>query len=320
VYIGIELPWYFNNEFKLKDEAHAIKDSNTVQAKAAFALSASIRWCLTGTPIQNKLDDLYSLIRFIGIEPFDVKATWSHHISKPIKFHNGDPSLGVSRLQTLMKSITLRRTKDQKIDGKSILDIPPKFDNTVVLELDPAERSLYDKMHERAKKVLSGLQSSGTVMKNYVHVLEMILRLRQICAHPQLCNDYDSKFEMIEREISFDDEFDDSESFTKQKSLYLYGLLKDSGDELCSTCQSFAESPIISKCGHLYCSKCGLSIQQNSNPTCVQCYTQLSSEDFIAIEESEDVILNSTNISMKCCTICQLKASFYLGLAPKRKL
>lgn len=146
------------------DEAHAIKDPNTVQAKAAFALSASIRWCLTGTPIQNKLDDLYSLIRFIGIEPFDVKANWSHHISKPIKFNNGDPSLGVSRLQTLMKSITLRRTKDQKIDGQSILDIPPKFDDTVLLELDPSERRLYDKMHERAKKVLSGLQSSGTVV------------------------------------------------------------------------------------------------------------------------------------------------------------
>lgn len=104
------------------------------------------------------------MIRFIGIEPFDVKANWSQHISKPIKFNNGDPSLGVSRLQTLMKSITLRRTKDQKIDGQAILDIPPKFDDTVLLELDPMERSLYDKMHQRAKKVLSGLQSSGTVV------------------------------------------------------------------------------------------------------------------------------------------------------------
>jgi SNF2 family DNA or RNA helicase len=287
-----------------------------VQAKAAFALSASIRWCLTGTPIQNKLDDLFSLIRFIGIEPFDVKATWSQHISKPIKFHNGDPSLGVSRLQTLMKSITLRRTKDQKIDGRAILDIPPKFDDTVILELDPAERSLYDKMHQRAKRVLSGLQSSGTVMKHYVHVLEMILRLRQICAHSKLCNDYDSKFEMIEREISLNDE----SSFTKQKALHLYGLLKDAGDELCSGCQSFAESPIISKCGHLYCSKCGLAIQTDPYPTCIQCSSELSPDDLIAIEGSEDVILSQLTISMKFWTRYRMKACFYLGQARKRKL
>ena len=104
------------------------------------------------------------MIKFIGIEPFDIKVNWSQHISKPIKFSTSEPSLGVSRLQTLMKSITLRRTKDQKIDGQSILDIPPKFDDTVVLELDPSERSLYDKMHQRAKTVLNGLQSSGTVV------------------------------------------------------------------------------------------------------------------------------------------------------------
>ena len=110
------------------------------------------------------MDDLYSLIKFIGIEPFDIKASWLQYISKPIRYGGQDPSLGVSRLQTLMKSITLRRTKDQKIDGQAILDIPPKFDDTVLLELDPSERTLYDKMYTRAKKLLSGLQSSGTTV------------------------------------------------------------------------------------------------------------------------------------------------------------
>ena len=111
-----------------------------------------------------KLDDLYSLIRFIGIEPFNLKHDWAHHISRPIRFSNGDPSVGVSRLQTLMKSITLRRTKDQKIDSQSIMNIPPKFDDTVLLELDSKERALYDKMHSRAKTLLKGLESTGEVV------------------------------------------------------------------------------------------------------------------------------------------------------------
>ena len=52
------------------DEAHNIKERNTNAAKAAFALQAKYRWCLSGTPLQNRVGELYSLVRFLGADPF----------------------------------------------------------------------------------------------------------------------------------------------------------------------------------------------------------------------------------------------------------
>ena len=113
---------------------------------------------------------MYSLIRFIAIEPFSVKSHWSHHISKPIRFnHHSQSSLALSRLQTLMKSITLRRTKDQKIDGHSILNVPPKFEQTVLLDLDHQERELYQKIHSRASNLVKGLERTGTVVRVFLN-------------------------------------------------------------------------------------------------------------------------------------------------------
>ncbi len=83
---------------------------------------ADRRLCLTGTPVQNKLDDVFALIKFLRLDPFDDKNIWTEFIGSPVKF--GQP-LGVARLQTIMKSITLRRTKETKTsDGKKILAPP----------------------------------------------------------------------------------------------------------------------------------------------------------------------------------------------------
>ncbi|KAI9355058.1 SNF2 family N-terminal domain-containing protein [Zopfochytrium polystomum] len=170
------------------DEAHIIKDSGTSQSKAACFLSASSRWCLTGTPIQNRLDDLYSLIKFIRLAPFNSKHSWNQHVSRPIRF-GSDANIGVQRLQTLMKSITLRRTKQQKVDGKPILCLPERRDHVCMVELSPQERAVYTAVHDKALNLFKKMKMSGTLMKNYVHILEMILRLRQICVHPLLFKD-----------------------------------------------------------------------------------------------------------------------------------
>jgi DNA repair protein RAD16 len=62
------------------DEAHNIKERSTNTAKAAFELKSKYKWCLSGTPLQNRVGELYSLVRFLGVDPF------SHYFCKVVFF------------------------------------------------------------------------------------------------------------------------------------------------------------------------------------------------------------------------------------------
>jgi SNF2 family DNA or RNA helicase len=77
---------------------------------AACALTAEFRWCLTGTPYQNTVDDVYSLVRFLQIPPFSERKYWKERITAPAK--GGRMALALTRLRTLLRAIMLRRTKD----------------------------------------------------------------------------------------------------------------------------------------------------------------------------------------------------------------
>ena len=92
------------------DEAHSIKNKATKGAQAACALRARYRWALTGTPVQNNLDELQSLVKFLRIEPFDNVAVWKQKIDLPMK--QGKETLALQRLGALMSLIMLRRTKE----------------------------------------------------------------------------------------------------------------------------------------------------------------------------------------------------------------
>lgn len=145
---------------------------------------ADRRLCLTGTPVQNKLDDIFALIKFLRLDPFDDKATWTEFIGSPVKFGQ---TLGIVRLQTIMKCITLRRTKESKTqDGKRILDLPPRRDELRFLKFDEQEQGIYDQFFNESKAEFAEMSTKNEVMKNYVGILQKILRLRQICDHYEL--------------------------------------------------------------------------------------------------------------------------------------
>ncbi|KAL4070790.1 SNF2 family N-terminal domain-containing protein [Scleroderma citrinum] len=166
------------------DEAHSIKETGTVGSRASCDLMADRRLCLTGTPVQNKLDDVFALIKFLRLEPLDDKNIWTEYIGTPVKYGQ---SLGVVRLQTIMKCITLRRTKESKAsDGKKILSLPPRRDELRYLKFEPHEQVVYDQFFTESKAEFNELSSKNEVMKNYVGILQKILRLRQICDHFEL--------------------------------------------------------------------------------------------------------------------------------------
>ncbi|KAF8932902.1 hypothetical protein CPC16_004898 [Podila verticillata] len=275
------------------DEAHIIKEVSTTQSKAACALTAERRWCLTGTPIQNKLDDLYALVKFLGMQPFHEKAHWSHYISKPIKSAN---PIGITRLQTLMKVITLRRTKTQMVDGKPLLTLPTRTDHMRVLELSLNERQMYQRMESRAKEKVKEIVSENKIMKNYAHILQAILKLRQICAHYALVK-------------NMNDELDMSLEFNLAKAAAILSLLQDSGNDQCNYCfHPWTATPIVTRCEHIFCPECikklspiSFMLIQKANANvsvapelktdfaCPQCATNVRPVDMIQIQEdSED--------------------------------
>lgn len=90
------------------DEAHTIKNHRTLIAKACFSLRAKRRWCLTGTPIQNKVDDLYSYFRFLRYHPYAMCNSFHERIKAPI---TKSPLYGYKKLQAILRGIMLRRTK-----------------------------------------------------------------------------------------------------------------------------------------------------------------------------------------------------------------
>src|SRR5258708_26760993 len=92
------------------DEAHTIKNRNAKATIACCALRSHYRWCLTGTPMQNNLDELQSLIKFLRIKPYDELKNWKDSITGPMK--NGRGGLAMKRLQYFLKAFMKRRTKD----------------------------------------------------------------------------------------------------------------------------------------------------------------------------------------------------------------
>jgi DNA repair protein RAD5 len=124
------------------------------------------------------LDDVFSLLHFLKAEPYSEYPWWSRVILKPIK--NKDEK-GLQRLQMILEAIMLRRTKDQKIDdGKPIVALPPRTITLTAVEFNQEESELYQQLWNSSKNQVAHFIEAGTLMENYAHILELLLRLRQV--------------------------------------------------------------------------------------------------------------------------------------------
>lgn len=178
------------------DEAHSIKNRNAKSTQACCALKSHYRWCLTGTPMQNNLDELQSLIHFLQISPYDTLHMWKEHITGPLK--NGRGNLAMRRLQSVLKAFMKRRTKDiLKQDGaltvggkakegeNASFKIVDRKVETVACDFSNRERLFYNRLADRAQRRLNEMMD-GEGKTDYIGALVLLLRLRQACNHPQL--------------------------------------------------------------------------------------------------------------------------------------
>lgn len=183
------------------DEAHTIKNRNAKATQAACSLDAKYRWCLTGTPMQNNLDELQSLIKFLRIKPFNDLAVWRDQITKPLA--NGRGGLAIQRLQVYLKAFMKRRTKDvlkendKPKPGESTHDedgnekqssngfkIVKREVVRVDVEFMEGEMNFYKRLEQRTENRLEEMMGGSKV--DYAGALTLLLRLRQSCNHPDL--------------------------------------------------------------------------------------------------------------------------------------
>ncbi|KAL9262999.1 DNA repair protein RAD5B-like protein [Drosera capensis] len=131
------------------DEARTIKSWKTQGAQAAFALSSLSRWFLTRTSLQNNLEDLFSLLCFLKVEPCCNWQSWKNDIQKPFEY--GDPR-ALAWVKAILKSLMLRRTKESKDkQGRPIIELPPTNIKTIVCEQPEAEHDFCTALFKRSK-------------------------------------------------------------------------------------------------------------------------------------------------------------------------
>ncbi|KAM9805204.1 transcription termination factor 2 [Neosynchiropus ocellatus] len=198
------------------DEAHNIKNPKVQTSMAVCQLKSDARWAVTGTPIQNNLLDMFSLLKFLKCSPFDEYKLWKAQVD------NGSKR-GRERLNILTRTLLLRRTKDENDStGKPLVSLPDRTCNVHQLKLSEDEQQVYDVLFAQSRSTLQNylkrheekdLNKVDTSTRNpfdkvaqefgmsqadpsssqqpqqassTVHILSLLLRLRQSCCHLSL--------------------------------------------------------------------------------------------------------------------------------------
>ncbi|TPX65967.1 hypothetical protein SpCBS45565_g04840 [Spizellomyces sp. 'palustris'] len=263
------------------DEAHAIKDRSCSTARAVFALKRQKQWSLSGTPLQNRVGELYSLIRFMNVDPFSYyfckkcpckMQTWSFtdrkhcdgcgHIShqhfcwwnseilKPIQKYGaeGEGLVGFKKLGALLDRIMLRRTKLERTEE---LGLPPRVVTVRRDVFNDAEEELYESLYSDSARMFSTYVSNHTVLNNYASIFSLLSRMRLAVNHPDL----------VTTRLAIT-------SNTATEHL------------VCGICHEEAEDPIMSKCKHVFCREDARQYIQSAPdedmPTCPMCYKPLT--------------------------------------------
>ncbi|XP_020536255.1 DNA repair protein RAD5A isoform X2 [Jatropha curcas] len=271
------------------DEAHTIKSSKSQISIAAAALVANCRWCLTGTPIQNSLEDIYSLLRFLKVEPWENWAWWNKLVQKP--FEEGDER-GLRLVQTILKPIMLRRTKSSTDrEGRPILVLPPADTQVIYCELTEAERDFYEALFKRSKVKFDQFVEQGRVLHNYASILELLLRLRQCCDHPFLVmsrgdtQEYSDLNKLAKRFLKGGQNVLEGEVRDVPSRAYVQEVVEElrKGEQgECPICLEAFEDAVLTPCAHRLCRECLLASWRNSSSgLCPVCRKTITRQELI---------------------------------------
>ncbi|GAP87616.1 putative adenosinetriphosphatase [Rosellinia necatrix] len=277
------------------DEAHCIKTRTTMTARACFALKVTYRWCLTGTPLQNRIGEFFSLIRFLEITPYASyfckecpcsSLEWSmgdtgrctkcshfsiRHVSvfnqellNPIQKY-GNTGIGkeaFQKLRLLTNRIMLRRLKK---DHTNVMELPVKeiyVDRQFFCE---EENDFASSIMTNTERQFNTYVAQGVLLNNYANIFTLLMRMRQVADHPDL-------------------------------------ILKKSGEGgqnilVCCICDEPAEEAIRSRCKHDFCRQCATSyLASQDEPDCPQCHIPLSIDLEQPSMEQDELLMKKSSI------------------------
>lgn len=178
-------PWHY----LIMDEAQKVKNHRTKTHEAFCKIKAKHKLALSGTPIENRLMELWSIFQIIMPGFLMSQNGFKRYWAQPIEKSN-DQDRKMELKQKLLPFI-LRRTKDQVLK-----ELPPKTETLHYCELTDKQKALYKEVAEYSKaEIFKNIDSKG-VEKSYFSILTALLRLRQICCHPSLVNkDFNAPFD-----------------------------------------------------------------------------------------------------------------------------
>ena len=260
------------------DEAQNIKNRRTKAAVGTCYIASEFRWCLTGTPMQNSVDEYQSLLAFLRIEPYNSWEKFSRDISRPIKAVYMRPR-AMKALQALIRSTSLRRTKDSKIDGQPILTLPPKTTSEVRTEFSEDQEKFYLSLEGKTQITFNRYLAAGTIGRNYSNILVLLLRLRQACCHPHLITDVAISVGPVTGEKLMEN--------AREIPKDVVARLKTTEAFDCPVCLDAIINPKIAlPCGHSICDEClaqwidsavsnGNASENGGVVTCPSCRTKI---------------------------------------------
>ncbi|RAL15677.1 DNA repair protein RAD16 [Aspergillus homomorphus CBS 101889] len=282
------------------DEAHSIKQRTTSVARACFALKASYKWCLSGTPVQNRIGEFFSLLRFLEVRPFACyfckqckcqQLHWSQDAEKRCTTckHSGFSHVSVfnqeilnpiterdnaharkealAKLRLITDRIMLRRIKR---DHTASMELPPK---RVVIHNEffgEIERDFSRSIMTNSTRQFDTYVSRGVMLNNYANIFGLIMQMRQVANHPDL---------ILKKHAQ-----------TGQNVL------------VCSICDEPAEEAIRSRCHHEFCRRCVKDYVQSSGiksvVDCPRCHIPLSIDfEQPDIEQEEEHVKKNSIIN-----------------------
>jgi len=279
------------------DEAHSIKTRSTMTAKACFALKTDYRWCLTGTPLQNRIGEFFSLIRFLNVKPFSSylckqcpcsTMEWSmdeerrcsqcnhsgmQHVSvfnqellNPIqKYGNMGPGReAFQKLRLMTERIMLRRLKK---DHTNSMELPVKEIQIDRQFFGEEENDFANSIMTSGQRKFDTYVAQGVLLNNYANIFGLIMQMRQVADHPDL-------------------------------------ILKKNADGgqnvlVCCICDEPAEDTVKSRCKHDFCRACVAGyVKSTDTPDCPRCHIPLAIDlEQPEIEQDENHVKKSSIIN-----------------------